>query len=210
VSTTKRQSATPPTVDIYAIMERLHTDTLRVQTIPGEQWALSCARHPELLVDVYTLTGKATGARKTHTYRSGLLTQVLLSMLWIDLSWTERHVQFHSHRDDEDEGNVIHYAGRNARLGTTLEEETIIRLRDGDLIFHAIPGESWRLTHTSFGRMSAGVLFYLAEESTLGTPQARYYSHTRLYYLLLAFLCQKHSWEEKQQTNAILPFRNTK
>lgn len=202
MSTSKRQLTTPTTIDPYEVMARLHTSTLLIQSIPGEEWALSCALHTTLLVDVYSLSGRIAGERKTRVYRCGRLAELLLRMLWND-----RRVQYHSHRPEEDAGNVTVYAGVHGRLGKTLEEEAIIRLRDGDLIFLAIPGESWRLTHTSFGRMSAGVLFYLAEESTLGTPQARYFSHTKLYYLLLSFLCQKHSWEDKQPTNTILPFK---
>ena len=189
----------------YEVIRRLETANLIVHTIPDEEWTLSCEVHKTLLVNVYTLSGKIAGTKRTITFRCGRLCEILLKLLWY-----RRKVQYHSHSPHPEAKNVSVYTQTHSRLAKTIEADTTIRLREGDIIFRLIPGEYWRLTNTSFGRCTATSfdLFYLAEEQTIGTPTPRIYKSTRLEHVLLEFLCQGSLFIDHSISSKVLEFKS--
>ncbi len=171
----------------YEFIRHLKMANLVIHTIPGEEWTLSCVRHKTLLVDIYTVTGCPAGMRGQVTFRCGRLCEILLKLLYY-----KHRVQYQAHEPAPEGANVGLYLSTNRRLADTLEEDFLIRLRSGDLIFCLIPGERWRLTTTCFGRVRHlhFDFFRLAEEGTLGTKHARMFTGNHLEHVLLEFLCQ--------------------
>jgi hypothetical protein len=185
----------------FATIERLRTANLIIRTIPGEEWVLSCERHKNLLVDIYTLTGQERGARKPISYQCGRLGENFLRMMRYN-----RKAEFIRHDPhSKEESNVTAYT-KPRMLADTFEEDVLIRLRDGDIVFKLIPGKRWRLTNTYFsGEMSMGV-FYFADEETIGCPDLHIYKGRNLDYVLLEFFCQRSEFVEKQLQSKVLTF----
>lgn len=190
-------------------LRRLKTSNLIIHTIPGEEWTLSVARHPVLLVDIYTLIGTIAGTKKVQTYRCGRLCEILIRLLRYG-----RKVQYHSHTPKPEEENVLAMTLYNrSMVSETLEENAMRRLRGGDIIFNIIPGESWRLTNTWFGTSLAAepaTMFHFAEESTLGTPNPWMFKGLDLEHTLLAFLLQHADFVERQTQPRIVELASVK
>lgn len=186
----------------YQTIERFRTADLIIRTIPGEEWTLSCERHKTLLVDIYTLSGRRCGAKKSVSYQCGLLGENLLRLMCHN-----RKVQYHHHTEIEGEqGNIKKYLPAQ-RPSDTLEEYMMVGLRGGDIIFRLIPDKCWRLTNTNFkGGVSYG-MFYLADEETLGTPELRMFRGLKIEDVLLEFLCQDSTFVEKQVQSKVLEFK---
>lgn len=195
----KQHKAIEVSFNPYEVMHHLKTANLIIDTIPGEQWTLSAARHKQLLVDVYSLSGRIASMKRNVTFTSGLLSQVLLKLLR-----TARKAAYRSFLDRDE--NVSAFATNRGYIGETLEEDITFRLQSGDVIFGLIEGESWRLTSTWFGHSlnnSGPPLYKLAEESTLGTPDIRLYQGSNLTHVLLEFLCQKSHFVEQGEQKVL-------
>jgi hypothetical protein len=188
----------------YKIVQRLETTNLVIQTIPDEEWSLSCTLHKTLLVNIYSISGKIVGTKRTVTFHCGRLSEILLKLLWYG-----RKVQYHSHLPRPEAANISSYTRTHTRLADTIEADTMIRLREGDIVFRLIPNEYWRLTNTEFGRCigTSFNLFYLAEEQSLSTPSSRIYKSTKLEHVLLEFLCQKSTFVDHSTKSHILEFK---
>lgn len=188
----------------HSVIQRLITtrDTLRIHTIPGEEWHLSCYRHKTLLVDVYVLAGTIAGKRPQR-WECGRLCELLIKLLRYG-----RKCQYVSHVADS-ENRVKAIAGAGTRLADTLEEDALLRLQTGDMFFYAT-GEEWRLTNTWFGTgsLTHSLMFHLAKEDTLGTPEAQkhMYKGIKLEHVLLDFLLQKAEFSETTEPK-ILTFK---
>jgi hypothetical protein len=183
----------------YQVIERLHTADLIIRTIPGEEWTLSCAMHKTFLVDIYTLSGRITGTKKVQSWQCGRLSELLLRLLWYG-----RKVQYVSYQPQA-EGNVSTYTRTHGRIAETLEEEAMIRLRGGDLVFCAIPEQRWRLTDSYFGHSLSSIphVFYLAEEKTIGTDEMHRFKGVNLGHVLLEFICQQTEWIERKPSKIV-------
>lgn len=187
--------------DAYQTIKRLRSANLVIHTIPGEEWILSCERHKTLLVDVYTLAGRERGARKPISYQCGRLGENFLRMMYYN-----RKVGIVLHNpSSREEANITAYA--TPRMSAdTFEEDTLIRLRSGDIIFKLIPGKRWRLTNTYFcGDPSMGV-FYFADEETIGCSDLHMYKGSNLDHVLLEFMCQRSEFVEKPSKSKVLTF----
>lgn len=186
----------------HGVIHRITTsrDTLRIHTIPGEEWHLSCYRHKTLLVDVYTLAGTIAGKRPQR-WECGRLCELLIKLLRYG-----RKAQYISHLPID---NSISSMTRRSP-DDTLEEDAVRRLKVGDIVFHAT-GEPWRLTGTYFGKgthLIHSLMYHIVKEDTLGTPKAHehMYKCIRLENVLLDFLLQKAEFIETAEPK-ILTFK---
>ncbi len=198
---TKRPALIEEGFNAFQAIKHLNTADLIIHTIPGEQWILSMYRHGTLLVDVYTLSGTVTGARKSSRWECGRLCELLIKLLR-----TGRNARYRLHNHEDDDGVVLLNATRH-NYADTLEDDALQRLRGGDILFNEIiPGEVWRLSSTCFGKMTfydATSMFYLAEANTLGTHDLRMFKSGSLEHVLLQFLCQKSEFTERVASNVV-------
>jgi hypothetical protein len=191
-----QQTANAP-LSAIEILRQLKTNSLLIHTIPGEEWLLSCTRHKTLLVDVYSLSG--TIARRKQTYTCGRISEIILKLLR-----TGRKAQYVSHNKQPTDSNVRTLIRTGIRQAETLEEDAMMRLASGDMIFYAT-GEAWRLTNTWFGTDISlhSLMFHFAKEDTRGTPDLRIYKSTKLEYVLLDFLCQDAEFVEAREAKIL-------
>ena len=203
MSRRKEASIIEESFNPYDTIQRLQHSNLVINTIPDEQWVLSVARHKTLLVDVYTLSGTIAHLKRRVTYRSGLLSEVLLRLLR-----TERRVQRVNFAEKCDEDNIVSLGNRKGKIAETLEEDINVRLQNGDIVFRVIPDEYWRLTNSHFGNYlhTPRHMYYLADEKTLGTPNLKCYRSSKLDHVLLEFLCQKSEFVE-HETSKVIAFK---
>ena len=184
----------------YNVLKRLKTADLIIHTIPGEEWTLSCHRHKQLLVDVYTLTGVIAGTKKAQCYQSGLLSEVLIRLLR-----KGRRVGYLRHEASTEPNITDLGSKRHTKDSETLEEAMILNLKSGDIFFECIPSERWRLTSTSFGKTTDHIpFFHLAEMST---PNIRMFKDSNLSNILLQFLCKDSTFRERSEPTKILFFK---
>lgn len=204
-----RKKSTEPTeierVGPHLIIKQLRHAPLKIHTIPGEEWTLSCRTHETLLVEVYSLSGHIHGTIPV-TYHCGRLCEVLLKLLY-----SKREVTYTCHIEKPEESNVIipHISQVQEK---TYEGHVRSRLYRGDIFFHCIPGERWRLSTNDFGLCSNSLgtvteSFRIAEQSTFGTPSIRMFRGIRLEYVLLDFLLQDVTFADEYKPTNVLEFR---
>lgn len=183
------------------ILERLHAADLVIETIPGEQWVLSCYRHKVFLVDIYVLNGRVPG-KVVPTWQCGRLCELLLKILLAG-----RKIQTRNHVEAQE--NIVNVAdARMKKKFDSHEEKVMAKLQTHDILFHLAPDSQWVLTHTYFGRdMQGSLLFRLADKQKMGTPYPCIFKAKNLEDVLIELLCQKISWREHEPSGKIIVFR---